>query len=334
MKNVLKKMGKYFCDNYKYFIVLFLILFFGLFRLPYNLYAGGGIISLNNRLEVEGEKKEEGSFNLSYVTSIKATIPTYLLSYLTGWERESIEVSKIDENDNEKDIWKREQLYLQEANDNAIISAYKASGIPFTFEKELVKILYIDKNSITDMEIGDTILAVNDKEITSFNELRQVVSQFNIGDVVKTRYLRNDKEYSGYFKVIEMENEKRAGFYIIKLYDYHIPRKVHLKFSSREGGPSGGLMTSLAIYTRLTGRDLTKGGKIVGTGTIDNNGNVGEIGGVTYKLTGAYHGKADVFLVPSGNYDEAVKFNEQKKYHLNIVKVDTLMDAIKYLESR
>lgn len=334
MQKLLIKMGKFIEENYKYLIVLFLILFLGLYRLPYNLYVGGGIISLNNRLEIEDEKREEGSFNLTYVTSSRATIPTYLLSYLTGWERENINDSKLDENDNVRDIWKREQLYLQEANDNAIISAYKASGIPFSINKEIIKILYIDKNSVTDMEIGDTILSIDGVEIKEFADIRKTLTNFNVGDEIKTKYLRNDKEYDGYFKVIDMNGEKKAGFYIIKLYDYTIPRKVNLKFSSREGGPSGGFMTSLAIYTRLTGNDLTKGDKIVGTGTIDNNGNIGEIGGITYKVTGAYHGKADVFLVPSANYDEAVKFAKEKNYKLNIVKVDTLEEAIKYLESR
>ena len=37
----------------------------------------------------------------------------------------------------------------------------------------------------------------------------------------------------------------------------------------------------------ITEYDITKGLMIAGTGTIDSVGNVGEIGGVTYKLAGA-----------------------------------------------
>ena len=43
-------------------------------------------------------------------------------------------------------------------------------------------------------------------------------------------------------------------------------------------------MTALAIYNYLTEEDITHGKTIVGTGTIDINGNVGLIGGVKYKL--------------------------------------------------
>lgn len=334
MKKFFNKIISFIREEYKFLIVLFLILFVGLYRLPYNLYVGGGIISLDNRLEVEGEKKEKGSFNLSYVTSSRATIPMYLLSYITGWERESINNSKIDENDNANDIWEREKLYLQEANDNAILAAYKESGLDYTINKELIKILYTDKDSDTDLEIGDILVSINDIEIKEFSDIAKVLLDFEIGDKVKVKYLRDNELHDGYFKVIDMNGQKKAGLYIIKLYDYNVPRKVNLKFSSKEGGPSGGFMVSLAIYTRLTGKDLTKGDKIVGTGTISKDGKIGEIGGVTYKVTGAYHGKADVFLVPSGNYDEAVTFAKEKGYKLNIVKVDTLTEAINYLESR
>ena len=90
-------------------------------------------------------------------------------------------------------------------------------------------------------------------------------------------------------------------------------------------------MISLAIYNRLVDEDLTKGRKIAGTGTIDKNGNVGEIGGVKYKVMGANSGKADVFFVPEANYKEAMKFKQEKGYNLNIVMVKTLDDAIDYL---
>ena len=78
---------------------------------------------------------------------------------------------------------------------------------------------------------------------------------------------------------------------------YDINREIKMDFSKSEGGPSGGFMMSLAIYSKLV-EDLTDGRKIVGTGTIDSNGNVGEIGGVKYKIMGAVKNKADVFFVP------------------------------------
>ena len=108
--------------------------------------------------------------------------------------------------------------------------------------------------------------------------------------------------------------------------------EVELKFKKSESGPSGGLMTALAIYNYLTPEDITHGKTIVGTGTIDINGNVGSIGGVKYKLKGAVKNKAEIFIVPNGeNYEEAIKLKEENNYEIEIVGVETFDDALNYL---
>ena len=334
INKIYEKVLKFIKDEYKFLIFIVVILFLGFFHLPYDIYVGGGIIDIDKRLEVEGSNKLNGSFNLAYVKTVHATIPSYLLSYVFDWERESIENNKIDEKDNINDIWKREKLYLQEANDNAIISAFKESNEKITINKKLLKVLYVDKNSDTDLKIGDTILKINNNPLKEFSDIKKIIDSFNVGDKISVNYLRDDKEYIGYFIIQKMNNEKKAGLYLIELFDYETKRNVKLNFKNSEGGPSGGFLTSLAIYTKLTGKDLLKGKKIVGTGTIDANGNVGEIGGVKYKLIGAVKNKADIFFVPNNNYDEAVKIKKEKNYNIEVVKVSNLHDAIEYLESR
>ena len=317
--------------EYTFIIVLAIIIFVGLFKLPYNIYVGGGIIDIADKLEIENEYKEKGSFNMAYVRSVRATIPMYLLSYVFGWERESIESVKLDENDNAKEMWKREKIYLDEANNNAVISAYTKAGEYIKINKEVLQILYIDKESKTDLTTGDIIKKIDGVSLKSFDEIKDILKDHEIGDRIEVEYLRDDKEYQGYFIVREIDGAKKAGFYLVKMYEYDVNRKIKIDFSSKEGGPSGGFMLSLAIYNRLVSDDLTKGKKIVGTGTIDENGNVGEIGGVTYKVMGANSGDADVFFVPVANYEEAIKVKKEKGYDLNIVKVKTLDDAIEYL---
>jgi PDZ domain-containing protein len=91
---------------------------------------------------------------------------------------------------------------------------------------------------------------------------------------------------------------------------------------------------SLAIYNKLVKEDLTKGLTIVGTGTIDSEGNVGEISGIEYKLRGAVDAHADIFLAPLGaNYDDAIKIAKKKKYNIKIIGVSTFNDALNYLRS-
>lgn len=325
------KFIKFIKNNYKDLIVGSIVLFLALYKLPYNIYTGGGIIDIKDKLTVENAYKETGSFNMAYVTSMRANIPIYLLSYVFDWERESIEDVKLDENDNSKDMWEREKLYLEEANNNAVVNAYKMANEYIKINKELLQILYVDKDSDTSLKIGDTIIEIDGKEIKKADDITDALSKFEIGDKVEVKYLRNDNHETGYIVVRELDGEKKAGIYIIKLYEYDVNRKVDIKFDSSEGGPSGGFMLSLAIYNRLVPEDLTKGRKIAGTGTIEDDGTVGEIGGVKYKVIGANSGDADVFFVPEDNYQEAIDYKNKKGYDLNIVKVKTLSDAIDYL---
>ena len=65
------------------------------------------------------------------------------------------------------------------------------------------------------------------------------------------------------------------------------------------GGPSAGLMLALGIIDKIKPEDLTGGNIIAGTGTIDNDGKVGPIGGVPQKLVAAKAAGAKIFLTPS-----------------------------------
>ena len=328
---MLKKITGFIKREYKFIILLAIILFVGLYRLPFNIYAGGGIIDVSDRIKIDDEYKEKGSFNLSYVKSPRATIPVYLLSYIFNWERESLDSVKLDENDNQKDMWTREQIYLDEANNNAIISAYHKAGEYIKINKEILEVLYIDKDSDTNLMVGDKISSVDGIEIKSFDEFKEVINQHEVGEKLPVKIIRDDKDEEGYVIVRDIEGEKKAGLYIVKIFEYDVNRKISIDFSNQEGGPSGGFMISLAIYNRLISEDLTKGRKIVGTGTIDENGNVGSIGGVKYKIMGANSSDADIFFVPEDNYEEAINFKKEKGYDLNIVKVKTLDEAIEYL---
>ncbi|HEV2889027.1 MAG TPA: PDZ domain-containing protein [Frankiaceae bacterium] len=91
------------------------------------------------------------------------------------------------------------------------------------------------------------------------------------------------------------------------------------------GGPSAGLMFALGIYDRLTPGDLTGGNVIAGTGTIDDDGNVGAIGGIQQKLVAARAYGARWFLTPAGNYDTAAGARPDG---LTLVKVATFKEAL------
>lgn len=93
-------------------------------------------------------------------------------------------------------------------------------------------------------------------------------------------------------------------------------------------GPSAGLMLTLAFLDQLTGSDLTGGATIAGTGVITPSGVVGPIGGITYKVTGAYHSGARVFLAPAG---QAAAARGAAPAGLTVIGVSTAQDAVTWL---
>ncbi len=96
------------------------------------------------------------------------------------------------------------------------------------------------------------------------------------------------------------------------------------------GGPSAGLMFSLAVVDKLTTGGLAGSNFIAGTGTITADGKVGQIGGITHKMVAAHAAGATVFLVPAKNCYEASSDNPSG---LRLVKVETLSQAVDALHA-
>jgi PDZ domain-containing secreted protein len=120
--------------------------------------------------------------------------------------------------------------------------------------------------------------------------------------------------------------------YIVNEYESDPEIKINMKNS--ESGSSGGFMMTLAIYNAITSEDITKGLNIAGTGTIDSEGNVGVIGGVKYKLSGAVKNKADIFLVPEDNYEEAYNYKKEHNFDIELISISNFSEAIEYLQNK
>ena len=102
-----------------------------------------------------------------------------------------------------------------------------------------------------------------------------------------------------------------------------------IKFKVGEtGGPSGGLVFSIGLVELLTESDLLTHRHIAGTGTIDNRGVVGPIGGINEKIHSAQKVGATLFFAPVGNAEEIANVPQGIK----VVTVATLAQAISYLE--
>jgi PDZ domain-containing protein len=94
------------------------------------------------------------------------------------------------------------------------------------------------------------------------------------------------------------------------------------------GGPSAGLAMTLCIIDQLSRVSLTGGAKIAATGTIDQFGNVGDVGGVAEKTVAVQRAGAKYFLVPQVEVATA-KANAAPGLH--VIGVTTLGQALRAL---
>jgi len=120
---------------------------------------------------------------------------------------------------------------------------------------------------------------------------------------------------------------------MITNYEYELDPEIDINFKESEGGSSGGVMMAVSIYNAISEEDITKGLNIGGTGTIDMEGNVGEIDGVKYKIMGAVKNNLDIVFVASDNYEEAIETKKENNYNIEIVSIDTFDDVINYLNN-
>ncbi|MDO5077284.1 PDZ domain-containing protein [Corynebacterium sp.] len=95
------------------------------------------------------------------------------------------------------------------------------------------------------------------------------------------------------------------------------------------GGPSAGLMFTLAVIDKLSPGDLGGGKFVAGTGTISEDGKVGPIGGIEHKVRSARDLGAEVFLAPEANCAEAVRRGTGDMVVLKITDLDQAIQQLK-----
>jgi len=190
---------------------------------------------------------------------------------------------------------------------------------------------YVEEGSPADgkLQVRDLFLAANGQEVTEAEQVTAAVQAATKADPAELTVLRGSEE-----RTVEVvpaplaDGSTGIGISLGPLYRF--PYQVSVNIDPAIGGPSAGLMFSLAIYDTLTPGSLTDGHDIAGTGTISADGAVGPIGGIEQKIAGAREAGAELFLVPPDNCEEALRVEEPG---LRLVKADTMHDARQAIEA-
>ena len=330
---VYEKVINFIKENLWFFISLIAIILLFNIELPYIIEMPGGYIPLNDRITIEGKDNINSELGMAYVSTLKGNIPFILFSYINP-DFDIVSKDKVMyEDETSSEMETRDKLLLNESISNATIAAYSEAGENFNIEKTKIYVAHvINKNS--EFKTGDNIIKIDGRVVNDIVDIQNYLKTLTINDTVKLTVIRDNKEIDVKSTLIKEDDRLIMGVTIVNNYEITTNPKVEIKSKRNESGPSGGLMMALTIYDKLTSSNLSKGDKIIGTGTISKDGLVGDIGGVKYKLIGAINNKAKVFLCSKGNYEEVKKIKEERNYDIIIKDVATLSEAIEYLKSR
>ncbi len=235
---------------------------------------------------------------------------------------------------------------FSQSQESAKVAALRELKIPVATQV-VVSTVVKDSPSEGKLHAGDVIKAVDGAKVEEPGDVAELVTKHKPGeDVVFTIIPAREaaaaekagREPEGSRKITittekapdteQGDDEDRAIVGIRAGTDHRFPFEIDIKLAD-VGGPSAGLMFSLGIIDKLTPGSLTGGKFIAGTGTIDDAGKVGPIGGINMKLVGAREEGARYFLTPDENCASAAADTPDG---LTLIRVKTLDDARKSLE--
>lgn len=177
---------------------------------------------------------------------------------------------------------------------------------------------------------GDAIDMVDNKPVAKLDQFTSMLKATKPGDALVIDYRRKDGSLGTTTVTLGKNPDRDYGFLGVGVLDAPwAPFKISFNLANI-GGPSAGLMFSLAVVDKLTTGDLNGGKFVAGTGTITGDGKVGPIGGITHKMYAAKDAGATVFMVPAENCDEAKSAHDDG---LQLIKVEDLTGAIGALKA-
>ncbi|MEU5787724.1 PDZ domain-containing protein [Micromonospora purpureochromogenes] len=227
-------------------------------------------------------------------------------------------------NESQEEVEKRNAEDFQNSQTSAETAALVELGYPV---QVVAKEVASDGPSAGVLKAGDVITTVDGVKVTTATKLVELVRAKPAGTALRIGYTRDGVAGTATVTSREQDGRPRVGLVPEQRQPHPFTLKIDL---ANIGGPSAGLMFALGIVDKLEPADLTGGKIIAGTGTIDDEGRVGPIGGIAQKLVGAKKAGAKVFLVPADNCAEAVR-NPQPD--LPLIRVGSLDEALTALEA-
>lgn len=227
----------------------------------------------------------------------------------------------------EEQIRRENVQQFEDSQSNAEVAALRSLGHPVHV---ILQQIVVGSPAQKVLKPGDELLVVNGRKIGNRGDVLDALERTRPGQTIELTFQRGKQEpRTVRLKLAEHPDGKPQGFIGFQAVDRaNVPFKIDIGLE-KVGGPSAGLVFALAIVDRMTPGSLTAGQHVAGTGEINDKGQVGPIGGISFKVVAAREAGARSFLVPAANCPEAASAAPEG---LRLIKVETLDDAVDALE--
>ncbi|MGW8888765.1 YlbL family protein [Streptomyces sp. NPDC055749] len=297
-------------------------------------------------LQISGRKTypTTGHLNMTTVRVTGADYEMNIVEAVYGWLAHDSVVVPHDtlypDGKTEEESTQENAEEFSQSQESAKVAALEELDIPVS-SRVVVSTVIKGSPAQGRLHAGDVIKAVDGTVVKQPEDVAKLVTKHKPGQDVTFTIVpakeaaaaeKAGKEPRSTEKIVitteKAPKENRAIVGIQAGTDHTFPFEIDIKLAD-VGGPSAGLMFSLGIIDKLTPGNLTGGKFIAGTGTIDDEGKVGPIGGINMKLVGAREAGARYFLTPDDNCAAAAS---DIPGGLTLVRVKNLDDAKKSLE--
>lgn len=279
-------------------------------------------------INLQGAQSTDSKGQLRLVTvSVRSDLS--LLGALRGWWDDDYAVVPRElvypPDKSEDEVNDDNDREFKQSQSSAETAALRELGYPI--EVAVTKV--VDGTpAVGVLEPGDIVTALDGTKIASPGELSDLVRKQPPGTERTVTFRRGGEQRTARITTAKGDDgNARLGIEIEARQEHPFKLEIQL---DRIGGPSAGLMFALGIIDKVKPEDLTGGMILAGTGTIDEDGKVGPIGGIQQKLVAAKAAGAKAFLTPEGNCEDAVASAPDG---LPLVKVGSLGEALDALRA-
>lgn len=212
---------------------------------------------------------------------------------------------------------------------NAIAAALDYLKIP---AEQIVRVDSVVIGAPADgkVEPGDLVLAVNQKPVTTSEQVVEYVQAEKPGTKIILTLKRNEEVFD--VAIISEESKVKPGAASVGVaIGPSIDPPFDIEFELEDvGGPSAGMMFTLGIIDELSAKEITFGKKIAGTGTVNVIGEVGPVGGILQKIAASEKAGMDLFLLPLVNCNNFSKASFGK---MPVIAVQNIAEAAFAIET-